>query len=155
MLTTLRSRLRGDDSGQVLLLSIAFTALALALVLVVVSATSVHLERKRLLALADTAALAAASELDTDAYYARGTDTGDRLVVLTAGSVRRAAQEHLSVAPVSARLHEVTLVDTSTPDGRTAVVTLRALARPPLLTWATSSWSDGITLQVTSSARAS
>ena len=40
-------------------------------------------------------------------------------------------------------------------DGRTAVVRLGAVTRPPLVTWVTAPWSDGITLEVEAVARAS
>jgi len=47
----------------------------------------------------------------------------------------------------------LTLVAASTPDGRTAQVRLRAVARPTLLSWITAPWSDGVVLDVTASAR--
>lgn len=164
------TRLRGTDDGQVLLLSIGYALLALLLVTVVVSATGVHLERKRLLALADQAALAGAQAFDADAYYrAQGADGDDApgaevdtggpadvrgLVLLSPALVRSAVVDHLEASPGAARLDGLTLVSATTPDGRTAVVTLSAVARPPLLSWVTAPWSDGIALRATSSARA-
>lgn len=135
-----------------MILSVLYALLALLLVTAVASATSVHLERKRLLTLADSAALAGATAVDPDAYYARtGQDSAE--VVLTDASVRRAVEEHLEAAE-GAGLADLTLHSAGTPDGRTAQVTLTALARPPLLTWVTAAWSDGIHLQVTTRARA-
>lgn len=154
----MRARLRaasGDD-GSITLLSIGAAVLALALVLTVVAATAVHLERKRLLALADGAALAAAAALDRDAYYvgqATGETDGSR-VVLTDRSVEVAVVEHLADAPEAERLTGLRVVEASTPDGRTAQVRLAALVRPPLLTSVTAPWSDGITVEVATSARA-
>ncbi|WP_260458635.1 pilus assembly protein TadG-related protein [Actinotalea ferrariae] len=142
---------RGDD-GQVMLLSIAFGVLALLLVTVVVSASAVHLERKRLLALADLAVLDAADALDEAAYYGRADD--DALLVLSSARVREAVEEHLAGAPAASRLDGLTIVDAGTPDGRTAELTLGAVARPALLSWVTAGWSDGIALTVTTSARA-
>lgn len=141
------------DAGQVMLLSIAYGVLALLLVTVVVSATGVHLERKRLLTLADQAALAGAQAVDADAYYGR-RDDGLGLVRLTPRSVEDAVLQHLAASPGAARLEGLEVVEATTPDGRTAVVRLRALARPTLLSWATAAWSDGIELRATSRARA-
>lgn len=143
--------LRGADDGQVLLLSIAYGVLALVLVAVVVSASGVHLERKRLLALADLTALAAADAIDPDAYFSR--EAGDALVPLSDAAVRAEAAGHLSTAAPATGLDDVTLVDVRT-DGRTATVTLSAVATPVWLTWVTEPWWDGIRLVVTSSARA-
>ncbi|WP_250443927.1 pilus assembly protein TadG-related protein [Actinotalea sp. C106] len=153
----LRHRITGPhrDEGQILLLSIAYGVLALLLVTVVVSASSIHLERKRLLALADHVALAAADALDEDVYYGRGDalppDGG--LVVLTPDSVRAAAEDQLAVSPATGRLTGVHVVSTATPDERTAEVTLAARAQPPLISAITSLWSDGIRLEATARAR--
>ena len=51
-------------------------------------------------------------------------------------------------------LHGVTIVEASTPDGRTADVRLAAMSRPVLISWVTQLWSDGIVVQAGSSARA-
>ncbi|EYR63256.1 hypothetical protein N866_01730 [Actinotalea ferrariae CF5-4] len=155
------TRRHGADDGQVMLLSLCYAVIALLLVTVVVSASGVHLERKRLLAVADQAALAAADSLSEDAYYGRGsgpeapgrTAADDGLVVLTEASVRAAVVEHLEESPGAARLTGLTVLSTST-DGRTAEVTLGAVARPPLVSWVTAAWSDGIALRATSRARA-
>lgn len=142
----------GTDDGQVMILSILYVVLALLLVTAVASASSVHLERKRLLSLADSAALAGATALDPGAYYARAGD-GVAEVVVTDASVRRAVDEHLSAAP-GADLDDLEVLHAGTSDGRTAEVTLTALTRPPLLTWVTAAWSDGIRLEVSARARA-
>ncbi|MCL3860400.1 pilus assembly protein TadG-related protein [Actinotalea sp. K2] len=149
---------QAQDSGQILLLSIAYGVLALLLVTAVVSASSVHIERKRLWALADQAALEAADAVDSSAFYGSGTRPDPRtadgaLVPLSTVSVRTAVDEHLARSPGAQRLTGVQVMDVGT-DGRTVHVTLGALARPPLLSWVTGSWSEGITLRVTSSARA-
>ena len=157
------------DDGQVMLLSIAFGVLALLLVTVVVSASSVHLERKELFALADLAALDAAAALDEAAYFGRtatagapgcgpgcppGTGDAAHLLLLSDASVRAAVEDYLADAAPSSDLERLTLVEASTPDGRTAQVRLQALARPALLSWITAPWSDGVLLDVTTSARA-
>lgn len=154
---TQTSRRRPDrraDDGQVMLLAIAYGVLALLLVTAVVSATAVHLERKRLLATADLAALAAADAVDPARFYAATPSGSDPLVELTPTSVRAAVSEHLATSPEAGRLTGLTVVEATTEDGRTARVTLRSLAQVPLISWVTAPWSDGITLQVSTTARA-
>ncbi|MDO8107088.1 pilus assembly protein TadG-related protein [Isoptericola sp. b441] len=140
---------RGDD-GQIMLMTIGFVVVALLLVTAVVSASGIHLERKRLLALADLAALAAASSLDEDAYFSRADDEPVRL---RDDEARDAVMDYLAEAAPGAGLGHVELV-AATTDGLTATVTLRSLARPTLVSWVTAPWSDGIDLLVTASARA-
>jgi hypothetical protein len=156
----LRARLgaRGDrESGYITLLSIAFAALALLLLTAVVSATGIHLERKRLLVLADELALEAADSLDEASFY-RGEarrPTTDGVIPLTDSDVRRAVEEYLSThASIAAQHERLTVTEAVSDDGRTARVSLAALARPPLISWITAPWSDGIALRATSSARA-
>lgn len=148
---------RRGDAGSVTLLSIAFGALALLLMTAVVSATAVHLEHKRLVALADELALAAADAIDVDAFY-RGEaplPVPGGVVPLTDAQVRRAVEQHLDAHPgAGADLRGLRVVGAGTDDGRTATVTVAALARPPLVSSVTAPWSDGIVLTATSSARA-
>ena len=146
--------MRRDDDGQVMLLSIGYGVLALLLVTVVVSATSVHLDRKRLLATADLAALAAADSIDVPAYYAGGPAPEGPLVRPTPSTVRAAVEDHLAASPEAARLPDLAIVEATTTDGRTARVTLRSVARIPLISAVTAPWADGIPLQVTAQARA-
>lgn len=143
-----------DDDGQVMLLSLCFALICVLLVTVVASATSVHLERKRLAALADSLAVAAADELDLETYY-RGEAPApgdDGKVFLTDASVAAAVQEHLGLWPEQP--DGLVVTRSGTPDGRTAEVELRAVARPVLLTWVLAPWSDGIELRARASARA-
>lgn len=147
-----RWRRPAGDEGHVMLLSIAFGALALLLVTAVVAASGIHLERKRLLALADLAALDAAAALDEGAYYTRSAD--DAVLRLSDAGVRSAVEDHLATSPAAARLEDLTVIAAGTPDGRTAEVTLGAVARPVLISWVTAPWTDGIALTATSSARA-
>lgn len=151
--TSGRRPARRTDDGQVMLLAIAYGVLALLLVTVVVSATAVHLERKRLLATADLAALAAADAVDASRFYAANPPEVDPLVELTPASVREAVSEHLATSPEAGRLTGLTVVEATTDDGRTARVTLRSLAQVPLISWVTAPWSDGIILHVSTTAR--
>lgn len=152
--TSGRCPARRADDGQVMLLAIAYGVLALLLVTTVVSATAVHLERKRLLATADLAALAAADAVDPARFYAATPAGADPLVELTPASVSEAVAEHLTTSPEAGRLTGLAVVEATTNDGHTARVTLRSLAQVPLISWVTAPWSDGITLQVSTTARA-
>lgn len=146
----------GREAGQITLLSITFAVLALLLVTAVVSATGVHLERKRLLILADSLALRAADSLDLEAFY-RGQAPAPipgAVVPLTDAGVRRSVEAYLDAAAGATGLEGLQVVEAVSPDGRTARVTLAAVARPALISWVTAPWSDGIALRVTSRARA-
>lgn len=150
-----RTTTRGDD-GQIMLLSICFAVVCLLLVTVVVSASAVHLERKRLVAVADSLALAAADQVDTDGYF-RGElpEPADGAGVhLTDAAVAAAVTRHLGTWPSEALPHGIVVERAGTPDGRTAEVRLRAVARPPLVTWVLAPWGDGITVHARASARA-
>jgi len=149
---TLRA-VHDDESGQSTLLSIGFGVLALVLVLVVVAASSVYLERKQLLALADGAAADAADAIDYELYYDAG-GSGDGLPVSDA-SIHESVERYLgsSVAAGGFRGLQVGS-STGTTDGRTAHVTLSAIARPVVVPWVLAPWADGFAITVTSSARA-
>lgn len=134
-----------------LVLSLVFTSIALALVVVVVAVTSVHLERKRLLTLADGAALHAASVVDEAEFYGGG-DTREA-PALTRASVEAAASDYLSRSPEAAKLQDLAMVQASTPDGETAAVTLVAVVRPALVGWLVDLVDDGIAITASSSAR--
>jgi len=149
-------RLR-DDEGQVTLLAIIFTMLALLLVTAVVSATGIHLERKRLLALADALSLEAADALEPATVYAEPerTPQAGAAIPLTDRDVERAVDQYLRDNPAAAAGFAGFSVEAQvSDDGRTAEITLGALARPAILSWVTAPWSDGVVLQVESSARA-
>lgn len=134
-----------------MILSLLYVVLALLLVTAVASATSVHLERKALLALADGAALAGATALDEEAYYTR--EGGTEPLTLTDASVAAAVEQHVA-ASAPRDLEGLAIARAVAVDARTTEVTLVAVARPPLITWVTAAWSDGIPLEVTSRARA-
>ena len=151
------------DGGQIMLLSLAFSALVIALVLVVASASAVHIERKRLLALADAVAVGAADAIDEAAYYqplaaaAPGGPRAPTRVPLSEASVDAAVQDYLAAAHAAlvGEFEGLRVTEpTGTPDGVTAQVTLTAVTRPPLVPWVLAPWSEGITLRVTSTARA-
>lgn len=142
------------DDGQILLLLLGYALIALVLVTVVASASSVHLQRKRLLAVADAAALDAADALDVATFYGpRGVRPGDG-VPLTDASVREAVAEHLALRGTATGVNSLRVAaPTGTPDGVTAEVTLAAVAQVPLVSVVLDGWSDGVPLRVTARAR--
>ncbi|WP_232014242.1 pilus assembly protein TadG-related protein [Cellulomonas fimi] len=150
--------LRGDDSGQVLLLTLVFVVIALLLVLVVSAATGVHLERKRLVALADVVALDAADALADPGYYAPGAGQGDPDrggLQLTDASVRSAVDAYLRAHPeATSAFADVRVAEATSPDGRSAHVALAAVVRVPVVGTVLAPWSSGVLVTAESSARA-
>lgn len=140
------------EEGNTLVLSIVLSAVAIALVLTLATITQMHIERKRLLALADTAAIHAAGAIDEAAYFAQ---PGSQ-VPLTNESVQQATHSFLTRMPEGqrSRFHGLSVASpTSAVDGETAQVTLSAHIRPGYIPWAITG-VDGIRVEVTSAARA-
>ncbi|HLV03537.1 hypothetical protein [uncultured Georgenia sp.] len=153
MIDRLRARDDGGESGQIMLLSIGFGLLALALVLVVAAASSVYLERKQLLALADGAAADAADAIDYRLYYAPDGELDG--VPLSDESVRESVEVYLERSVATGSFERLSVGgDTGTEDGRTARVSLSAVARPAVVPWVLVPWADGFEIRVTSTARA-
>jgi uncharacterized membrane protein len=144
------SRRPDDDDGSILLLTIFYGFLALVLILVVVAATSLYLERKRLLTLADGAALAGAEAFDLYAV-AITTDAAhpELRPVLVSADVRAAVESYLEGAPHGS-IEGLALTSAASVDGQSATVSLRAYWRPPVLTLVLPA---GVPLQVTAVAR--
>lgn len=146
---TRRSHRPQGDGGQVTILVIGFVVVALALVAVVTSAASLHLERTRLAALADLAALDAADAIADAAYFAP-----DGRAALLDDEVAAAVTGYLAAHPdESAGWDGVAVLEAGTPDGVTAHVRLGAAVRPAWLAWVLAPFSDGIAIEVSSSAR--
>lgn len=136
------------EEGSTLILIIFSAGLALALILGVSAATSLYLERKRLLTLADGAALAASESFDL-ASVIIGSSGGVARPVLTNAGVAEAAGEYIArVSP--AGIDELGLSRSVTEDGRSATVELTALWRPPVISLF---MSEGIRIDVESTAR--
>ncbi|MDC7120232.1 hypothetical protein OMK64_01625 [Cellulomonas fimi] len=148
----------GGDDGQVLLLTLGFVVVALLLVLVVAAATAVHLDRKRLVALADVVALDAADALANPAYFAPGAGQGDPArggLDLSDAGVRAATEAYLRENPAATEpFVTVRVLEATSPDGRSAHVRLGAVVRVPVVGGVLSTWSDGVTVEAESSARA-
>ena len=135
-----------------MLLTSAFVAFALMLVAVVASAIAVHLDRKALYGVADFAAADAASAMSPDAFYAGvGAPVAGAPLTLSDSAVRAAVEQYLAEHPPGL---PVVVSGASSPDGRSARVTLTATSRPPLLRWFTDAFGGGIAVSASSTARA-
>ena len=156
------NRVRGDDDGQVLLLTLVYTLIAFSLIIVVVDATAVHLARTQLLDAADGAALDAADSIDASGTYGAADapasspeEPATHHLVLTDASVRDQAAQYLSTYEPPSRLDQVAVVaGTGTSDGESATVVLTGRVRLPIGGVVVAGWSDGIDVTVTSTARA-
>lgn len=135
-----------QEEGSILPLVAGYVALALALIVVVVAATSLYLTRSRLYAVADGAALAAAESFPLDAVTVDPDGTVRARLAETL--VDQAAAAYLTAAPT--RVEGLHLVESGTPDGRSAVVRLAATWRPPLIS---ALLPAGVPIEVTSTAR--
>lgn len=139
------ARLRHDDTGSTLLLTIFYTALSLVLILLVTAASSLYLERKRLLTLADGAALVGAEAFELDAIVV--SPRGPRPLLET-GAVASAVDGYLSVIPHDFEGLTVTRADSA--DGLSATVGLSAYWRPPLVSLLVP---EGLRIEVEANAR--
>jgi uncharacterized membrane protein len=128
-----------DDEGSVLLLTLGYAVLAIALVLVCANATSLYLAQKRLDGLADGAALAAA-----DGFTFAVVDGSPRAELTDEGVHEQAT------AFVDAVGGEAALTAASTPDGRSARVTVTGDWHPPLFSLFVP---DGVPLGATATSR--
>ncbi len=136
----------GDDDGSTLPLVAFSGAFALILVLIVAAATSLYIERKRLLTLADGAALvgAEAFELDDVTVGPRGPR-----LQLRSDSVRAAVQSYLAGAPTGG-FDGLVLVGAASVDGRSATVTISSAWHPPVVT---AFVPDGLRIEATAVSR--
>lgn len=134
-----------EDRGSTLLLIIGTAALSLALVIGVMAASSLYLERKRLFTIADGAALNAAQSFDTLLAPTQANPHPR----LSNSSVSRSVQLYLSRLTTSAR-HRAVLTSATSPDARTAVVTMQSTWHPPVVSIFMPS---GLTISATASAR--
>nr|WP_194411765.1 pilus assembly protein TadG-related protein [Microbacterium cremeum] len=134
-----RTRGEADDEGSVLILTLGYAVLALMAVLICTAATSLYLTQKRLDAVADAAALAAA-----DGFELTIAD-GEPVASLRDAEVR--AQAELMVAQIGGG---ATLVSAETPDGVSARVTVAGAWHPPVVTFFVP---DGLALEATATSR--
>jgi hypothetical protein len=114
------------DRGSTLPLVAGLFALCGAVVMGIVVSTDLALTRTELQTVADGAALAAAGTITPSTVSLQGTQL---VVRLTNTTVRRDATAFLRASLVSG----VRIVTASTPDSRTALVTLARVWRPPIV----------------------
>ncbi len=141
------SRPSTRERGSTLVLTIGYAAFALVVVLVVAAATSLYIERKRLLGLADSAALVGAEAFDLSEVTV-DPDRGVR-VTLDPGAVEEAVTGFVARAGPT-QFEDLRITRATSSDGRSATVTLRSAWRPPVLTLLLP---DGLALEATSTAR--
>lgn len=135
-----------DDEGSILPLIAFCTAFALALILLFVAATSLYLERKRLLTLADGAALVGAEAFQLDDVL---SPSGAVHLDLDDAAVRDAVESYLAGMPAD-EFDGLRLERAESLDGRSATVRLSAQWSPPVLSVLVPS---GIRIDVETSAR--
>lgn len=142
------ARERHTDDGSIIPLLAGAAAFGLAVVLVVAAATSLYIDHKRLLSLADAAALVGAEAYD----LADIVVTADEVrVPLRPERVQSAVADYLAgLSPKTVPVDDVTLVRAGSDDGRSATVVLRGHWSPPVLTVFVP---EGLPLEVTSTAR--
>lgn len=137
-----------NDQGQIMVLMTGFVLIALLLVSVVAAASSLYLGHKKLLSMADSAALAGA-----DTFALNGANSTDSPNTLLSNSgVTGAAQGYLDTSTTPQSLSGIYLDQgTGTPDGHTAEITLTGMVHPFLISIFVPA---GIQITVTSTARA-
>lgn len=123
-----------SDEGSITPLTIGFASIALALILLAALITDVWLAHRKLFALADSAALAAAESFDP-------APTEEPGILLTDDGVSTSARAYLNAVDVSPRYSDVRLVGSS-PDGLSAHVDLRATYTPVLLSPFGATWIE-------------
>jgi len=128
-----------EDEGSVLILTLGYAVLAVVAILICVAATSLYLAQKRLDALADAAALAAADGFELTVVG------GEPVATLTDADVRNQAQ--LMVDEIGA---DAVLIAAEAPDGLSARVTVAGAWHPPVIT---PFVPDGVALQATATSR--
>jgi hypothetical protein len=136
---------RADD-GSTLPLILVFGMIALILVLVVAAATDLYLERKRLFTLADGAALVGAESFDLAGVRAAAHGLRPEL---QPDQVHGAVAVYLAAEPADG-FEDLHLDAATTPDGRSAAVTLSAMWRPPVLA---PFLPNGVRISTTATAR--
>lgn len=129
---------RADDGGSVMVLLLGYVVLALVVLLVAVEATGLFLAQKRVDALADAAALAAA---DGFTIESRGTGA---VAVLNDADVRDQA------SAVVAEVEGARLVDAQTVGGVSARVTVATEWHPVILALFVP---DGVTVEAEATSR--
>lgn len=131
-----------------MVLMIGYVLLALLIMTVVAAGSSIYLGHKKLLSMADGAALAAADTFVLNG----GTASTDPGTLLNNRGIDAAARDYLAGTELPQSLSGVQMAaGTGTPDGRTAVVFLTGVVHPMFINFLVP---DGIVLTVSGTARA-
>lgn len=131
-----------------MILIIGYVVLSLLVVTVVMAVSAVYIEHKRLLSVADSAAVAAADTFSLGEVQMSGSAP---VTVLSDRAVRDAVASHLSRTSASEQFHNLRVdPSTGTADSRTARVVLNAVVHPPIVNVLVP---DGIPITVSSNAR--
>ena len=137
-----------EETGHVMVLLIGYVLITLLVITVVAAAGSIYLGHKKLLSLADGAALAAADTFELSG----GSASSDPGTLLTAQGVQGAAQNYLAGIDAPEGLGNIVLDSaTGAGDGRTAVVGMSAVVHPLFINFLVP---EGISISVRSTARA-
>ena len=115
-----------NDRGSVLPLVAGLCALTGVVVVGIIGSTDLALSRTELQTVADGAAVAAAGTVTPSSVSFNGSSL---VIRLTASSVMRDATVFLR----NSRMQGIKVASASSPDSRTAVVTLSTVWRPPLV----------------------
>ncbi|GAA2101587.1 MULTISPECIES: pilus assembly protein TadG-related protein [Brevibacterium] len=122
-----------SDDGSITPLAVGFATIALALILLAALVTDVWLAHRKLFALADSAALAAAESFDP-------VPGEQPAILLTDDGVTAAARAYIEAVGMPEGLWPLR-VEGASPDGRSAEVTLTVAYSPALL----SPFADSVT----------
>lgn len=121
----------GRDGGQVMILIVGYAVLTLLVLTVVMAVSAVYIQHKKLLSVADSAAVAA-----SDAFGLGQVAGGSSVPTpaLSNSSVKGAVAKHLEQTGAAGRFDSLAIASaTGAPDGRTAHVVLSAVAHPPII----------------------
>lgn len=141
-----RQRKFSDDEGSSLILIIFSAALSLAVILAVMSVTSAYIEHKRLLSLADGAALSAAESFSLESV---SMEQGNLTPTLTNSEVYQAARSYTSKVTRSGGTR-AQLARAYTSDGRSATVEMTSQWQPPVISLLVP---EGFTIRASSTSR--
>lgn len=137
-----------SEQGHVMVLLIGYVLIVLLIITVVAAAGSIYLGHKKLLSMADGAALAAADTFELSG----GSTSTDPGTLLTSQGVLAATQTYLNGTETPTGLSGI-VIDSGTGagDGHTAQVSLSAVVHPLFINFLVPA---GINIGVSSTARA-
>jgi uncharacterized membrane protein len=137
-----------DESGQMMVLIIGYVLLTLFLITAVAGVSSVYIEHKKLLSVADGAAVAAADSYTLGQVVGESGAPG---AALSQDRVAGAVATYLDKNNCRSQFSGLAVGSgTGTSDGRTAQVTLTAVVHPVFINFLVP---DGIAVTATSTAR--